>query len=338
MGKIYKYLLLDFFKTLILYFMILFFLISVIYFVRIAGFTSVMSLGFGDIFQIYFYYVPQIIMYTFPLTYFIALVVSLYNFSKDGEVLVLFTLGFSPKNVVLVYLLISFLVSLLLVFNSLIMMPLSEQASKNYIKIKKVESKIDIKSSELGQSIGSWNIFVKDKEGNIYKDILLFSSDYNNNEQLILAKSAKFKTESGGISLTLVDGNSFSMGKDFVQTSFDTLKLSYKDSKDQLQNKGIVQYWLDAKNSQYRAMWLCVYMLLSLFPFLSVMLAFCIGIVNIRVQRRNIALWIGLVIFVYYGIIFQISQVYPLYGGILFVSLFFLASSVIFQRMIIRRY
>lgn len=338
MGKIYKYLLLDFFKILILYFMILFFLISVVYFVRIAGLTSVMSLGFSDIFQIYFYYVPQIIMYTFPLTYFIALVVSLYNFSKDGEILVLFTLGFSPKNVVATYMIISFIISLLLVFNSIIMMPLSKQASKNFVKIKKVESKINIKSSELGQSIGSWNIFVRDKKDNTYQDIVLFSSDYNKNEQLILAKSAKFKTGSSGISLTLIDGNSFTMGEDLVQTSFEKLKLSYNDSKEGLENRGIIEYWMDAKNDPYKAMWLCIYMMLSLFPFLGVMLAFCIGVVNIRVQRRNIALWIGAVIVVYYGVTFQLSQVYPLYGAVFFALGFFIVSFFTFRKMILQRY
>jgi lipopolysaccharide export system permease protein len=306
--------------------------------VRIAGLTAVIILSFADIFQIYLYYIPQIVIYTFPITYFIALVVSFYNFSKDGEILTLFILGYSPKRVALTYMIITFFISLALLFNSLIMMPLSKQASKNFVKIKKVESKIDIQSTKVGQNLGDWNIFAKEKDGNRYKDIVLFSNKFNENEQFIVASNALLSTKGNSILLTLYSGRSFTMGLDFIQTDFKRLQLAYRDTKDELEKKGIIQYWLDVKHSSYKSMWLSIYLLISFFPLFSLLLAFCIGIVNIRLQRRNIAFWISLVIVVYYGAIFNISSYYSLVGGVTFGLLFFMSSIYIFYRIIIQRY
>jgi len=340
MGKIYRYLLGDFFKTFLTYFGIMFFLVSVIYFVRIAGYTSVMTLDFVDIAQIYFYYLPQIVIYTFPLTYFIALVVSLYNFSKEGEMLVLFSLGKSPKKVIGVYLLISFFVSVFLIVNSLVLMPLSEQASHNFLKIKRVESKINVRSSEVGQKIGKWNIFTKESQKYKYKDLILFSNNYEGKEQLILAKSAKFDSFGDTVSLTLDDGNHFMIDGDnrVVQTEFKVLKLTNSLQRSTLDNKSIYEYWLDAKKDSYRSKWLSIYILLSLFPFLSVLLAFAIGIVNTRIEKRSISFWIALVVIFYYGFVFKLADKSPLYGGIGFVVFFVIVSYIVVNNKIFKRY
>ncbi len=339
MGKIYRYLLGDFAKTFFTYFGILFFLVSVIYFVRIAGYTAIMSMSFTDIFQIYFYYVPQIIIYTFPITYFISLVLSLYNFSKDGEMLVLFSLGKSPKSVISVYLLLSFFVSLFLIVNSLILMPLSEQASHNFLKIKKVESKINVKSSEVGQKIADWSIFTKKSKEFVYNDLVLFSSNYKDKEQFILSKSAKFDSFGDSVSLTLNDGNHFMIGKDsIVQTKFKTLKLTNALYRDSLEDKSIYEYWMDAKTVKYRLKWLSIYMLFSIFPFLSVPFAFSLGIINTRVEKRTVSFWIGLVIVVYYGFVFKLADISPVKGGLLFVFLYSLTGFLILRKMILKRY
>jgi len=339
MGKIYKYLLKDFFRTFLTYFGILFFLVSIIYFVRIAGYTSVMTMSFADIFTIYLYYVPQIVIYTFPLTYFIALVLSLYNFSKDGEMLVLFSLGKAPKNVMNFYLIVSFLVSIFLVVNSLILMPLSEQSSDNFLKIKRVESKINVRSSEVGQKIGSWHIFTKKSDNFRYDDLVLFSSNYKNKMQFILSKSAKFESYKNSISLILKNGNHFMISNDkIIQTSFETLKLTNALYRDKLDNKSIFEYWADAKNNQYRSRWLSIYVLLSLFPFLSVFLAFSIGIINTRIQKRTVSFWIALVIVIYYGFIFKIAQISPFYGSVVFILFFSGISFLILKVLILKRY
>ena len=340
MGKIYRYLLGDFFKTLGRYFLILFFLVSVIYFVRIAGYTAVMSMSFSDILTIYFYYVPQILIYTFPLTYFVALVLSLYDFSKDGEILVLFSLGKSPKKIIIVYLMISFVISIFLIINSLILMPLSEQASHNFLKIKRVESKINVKSSEVGQKIGNWNIFTQKSDEYKYDDLVLFSLSNNKKIQFILSKYAIFDSQGDSVSLTLYDGNHFIITDDdrIIQTKYDTLKLTNALYRDKLDNKSIYEYWLDAKNDRYRSRWLSIYMLLSIFPFISVFLAFAVGIINMRVEKRFIGLWIALIVLIYYSFTFKLAEVSPLYGGVTFILIFTLGSIFILKKMILNRY
>ncbi len=337
MGKIYSYLLKDFFLTLTRYFLTLFLLVSVMYFVRIANYTSVMSLSFLDIFQIYFYYLPQIVIYTFPLSFFIALTYSLYNFSKDGEMLVLFSLGKSPKKILNLYLIVSFLTSIALIINSLILMPLSEQASKNFLKIKKLESKINVKDSEVGQRVGEWNIFTKKDGNNRYKDLVLFSK--RDKEQLILANSAKFDSSNSKIKLILKDGNHYLISDEhIVATRFKNLILTNNLEKDKLSHKGIVEYWSEAKTNSYRSKWLSIYILLSLFSFLSVPNAFSIGIINSRIQKRVISFWVGLVVIIYYGVAFKVATKSPLYGSIIFITLFSIFSYIIFKKVILKRY
>jgi len=339
MGKIYRYLLSDFFKTFLTYFGILFFLVSVIYFVKISRLTAVMSMSFPDIFTMYLYYIPQILIYTFPLTYFISLVISLHSFSKDGEMLVLFSLGKSPKKVINVYLLISFFVSVFLIINSLILMPLSGQASRNFLKIKKVESKLNIKSSEVGQKIGDWNIFTKKSDKYQYSDLVLFS--YNKNkEQIILSKGAEFKSKGDSVSLVLKNGNHFMIdfNDKIIQTNFEILTLTNDLYRDKLDNKSIYEYWLYAKTNKHRSRWLCIYMLLSIFPFLSIFLAFSVGIINARIQKRAISFWIAFVIMIYYGFTFKIAEKSPLYGSIVFVVIFTFVSYMILRKSILKRY
>jgi len=340
MGKIYRYLLGGFFKTFLTYFGILFFFVSIVYFVRIAGYTSVLSLSFEDIFQIYFYYVPQLLMYVFPLTYFIALSISLFNFSKEGEMLVLFSLGKSPLKIVFVYFVISFLFFIFLLMNSLILMPLSEQASDNFLKVKKVESKINLKSSEVGQKIANWNIFTAKKENNnTYLDIVLFSPNYKKSMQFILAKNAKFDSFGNKITLSLTNGNHFIIKEnEIIQTEFGKLNISNPIYKDKLENKKIFEYWLEAKHNHYRAKWLCIYVMLSFFVIATIFAAFSIGIVNTRVQKRSISFWIGLVVVVYYIFVFKIADISPLKGSIIFSILFVLITFLIFYKTILKRY
>ena len=338
MGKIYSYLLRDFFSTVIRYFLILFLLVSIMYFVRIANYTSVMTLSFVDIFQIYFYYVPQIVIYTFPLTFFIALTYSLHNFSKDGEMLVLFSLGKSPRKVLNLYLIVAFLTSIALIINSLILMPLSEQASKNFMKIKKMESKINVKGNEVGQSVSGWNIFTKKVSDNRYNDLVLFSKT-KDKEQLILAKNAQFNSTNSKINLVLNAGNHYLINhKETIQTGYQKLTLTNNLHKDELSHKSIFEYWSDAKTNSYRSRWLSIYILLSMFPLLSVFNAFSIGVINSRVQKRVISLWVGISVLVYYGTAFKIAAKSPLLGSIGFITIFTLISFLIFNKIIIKRY
>jgi len=338
MGKIYSYLLKEFVSSLTRYFLILFLLVSIVYFVRIAGYTEYMVLTFVDIFQIYFYFVPQIILYTFPITFFIALTYTLFNFSKDGEMLVIFSLGKSPKSLINLFLLVGVFTSLLLMINSLILIPLSEQSSDNFLSIKKTESKINVKGNEVGQRVGKWNIFTKKVDDLEYKDLVMFSKD-SKKEQLILAKGAKFGSSNNKVILFLENGAHYLINKnEIVQTNFKELKLQNNLKRDTLSNKGIVEYWSEIDKNHYRAKWLSSYMLLSLFPLLSIFLAFSIGVINARVQNRIVSFWIGLTVFSYYGFLFKVADKSPLYGSFGFIVLFSMISYLILNKTILKRY
>ena len=218
-------------------------------------------------------------------------------------------------------------------------MPLSEQASDNFLEIKKVESKINIRSSEVGQKIDSWHIFTQKANEFEYNDIVLFSKKYKNNEQIIFAKSAKFNSSHNSVSLVLKDGNHFVLYDDtFVQTKYKQLSLVNALRHKKLDDKQIVLYWSEAKTDKYRAKWLSIYILLSIFPFLSVMFAFSIGVVNSRIEKRNISFWIGLFVFVYYGLVFKLSDIKPLEGTLFLVLFSFVFGWLVVNKKILKRY
>jgi len=67
-------------------------------------------------------------------------------------------------------------------------------------------------------------------------------------------------------------------------------------------------------------------------------LAFSIGVINTRVQKRFISFWIGLSVLVYYGFLFKVADKSPLFGGLGFVILFSLISYWILNKTILKRY
>ena len=340
MDRIYGYLLKNFFKNLLTYFGIFFLLLSIINFVRIAGYTTEISMSFADIFRLYFYVIPQLVIYVLPLTYFIAMVLTFNNFSKDGEMLVLFSLGKSPKSVLSFFLFVSFVISLFLVVNSLVFMPRSEQMSDNFLEIKKVESKINIRTSEVGQKIGKWNIFSKQGKGDVYRDLALFSKD-RGKSQIILANEAKLVSGKREMSLMLDHGTHYrydSLNDSLIKTKYEKLKFTYNLHKGKLDTKGIVDFWLEAKTNSNRAKWLLLYLLFSFLPFFGVAYAFSIGIINPRVQKRAVGVWITVVIFIYYFVAYNISVTTPLVGGIVFAVSFFVLGLIFVKKMILNRY
>ena len=107
---------------------------------------------------------PRILIFTIPISFFVALAMSLFRLSKENETIVLFTLGYSSEKIARFFLFLAFIVSVSMLLISLFMMPLAENLKDNFVSYKKISANLNIKSSEFGQKFSDWLVFIDDQK------------------------------------------------------------------------------------------------------------------------------------------------------------------------------
>ena len=280
-------------------------------------------------------------IYILPITFFISLTLAIYKMSQDNECIVLFTMSMSPKKITKVFFLLSSFVSIGLLINALIFMPLSDQLSKNFLQEKKLEANINIKSSEFGQKFASWNVFVNQLSSkNNYKDIILFKRDAQKGvDTFIISNQANIDTNNSLFALVLNNGAVYNLKQEELKLiNYEELKITYAPEIKEIQSDDILEYWDKAKNSKKRAKHLSQAILLSMFPFLTYLFAISFGIVNTRNETSYVYLKIFSVIIVFYTLASLVSTKIPFIGTIGILMLFYIAAHILFRKKILSRY
>lgn len=101
----------------------LFFITSIIFLVRIASLTSVVTINFLELGTLYSYVIPNILFYTLPVSFFISLVITLSKLSSEYELIVITSFGLNPKNILKIFLPVTFIISVSLLIISLGLIP-----------------------------------------------------------------------------------------------------------------------------------------------------------------------------------------------------------------------
>ncbi len=341
MDRVSRYLLGNFFGTFLSLFFTLFFLASVIFFIKISSLTSLFSVSFADLGEAYLYVLPQIIVYSLPVTFFISVAMSAFKLSNDNEMIVLFALTLSPNKMARLFFVISLFVSLFLLINSVIFIPIAKQLNKNFIEYKKLESKINIKSSSYGQKFQDYSLFINGDSKSGYKDIVLYYKDSNgSDERFIMAKEATIENNNSKITIDLKSGKLYNLqdGNKIDEFSYSDMRMSYKPNVKDLRYSTVKEYWMRAKEDKQRAKDLSINVLISFFPLASFLFALSFGIAHTRHEKPNIYLYMFLVVLIYYLLMYKISLTFPLIGTALLLILFHLASGIFFRNRILKRY
>ena len=161
MNRANRYLLKHFSELFSSLFFILFFITSVVFFIKITTLTAVIQMNFLELGTLYVYLLPRTLIYTLPVTFFIALCITLFNLSRENETIVLFTLGYNPKKIAQFFMSFASLLSFILVLDLLVLIPISKQLNTNFIEYKKAEAKFNIKASEFGQKFSDWFVYIE---------------------------------------------------------------------------------------------------------------------------------------------------------------------------------
>ena len=337
MNRAYRYLFKHFSSLFSSLFFILFFITSVIFFIKITALTSVISMNFLELGTLYIYLLPRTLIYTLPITFFIALCITLFNLSKENETIVLFTLGYNPANIARFFMGIASTLSLILILDILVLIPISKQLNINFIEYKKAEAKFNIKASEFGQKFSNWFVYIdRIDEEKVYQGVTLYQiPEKNENEKFILAKNAIIDNSKGSLQLSLDKGNIFEFAPlEINQIDFERMHINVQPKTAIGNLQTIVEYWEGVFTDQRRAYDFSFFLLIALFPIASTLIALSIGIVTYRYNREGIYLAMFTTIALYLGLTNVISSWHPQSAPISVFFVTLIASYLLYKKRI----
>lgn len=330
------------------FFLVLFFIASIVMLIGIASVTLVVKLSFLDLVQLYTYSLPGTIFFIIPITFFGACAIGLARLSYDHELLVFFSLGIAPKNIIKAFLPLCIFVSLVLLVFSLILVPASKSAYYSFIRAKKEKIDVNIHAGEFGQKLGDWLVYVGKNQGDTFSNLVLFSHKGLALESFIIAKKGRIKNQEGVFELQLEKGNAYFAKKDQLRkVQFEQLNLrnrlafSEKKNAAYLHSHDYIGYWKKAfgkhpdKNQQRR---FTQAILVALFPLASLFLIPTFGIANPRFSKNLSYVYVLLSVGIYFLGMHAVSQDAPLSGTIGLPIVWFLGSYWLYKRLIARFY
>lgn len=312
---------------------------SIVFFIQIARITSFIEINFAELGKLYSYTIPQILLFTVPIGFFVAVGMSFFRLSKENESIVIFTLGQNPKKIASFFLLISAILSVLLLVNSLIAMPYVKNLNDNFIDYKKSKINLNIKPNEFGQSFGNWMIFVgeKDEKNNTYRDIIMFYND-ENNEKFINANSGHLQNHNSNLEFILQNGKIYNIEKNRWNIGeFNILSIQSELKSKENSLFSVANYWAGIFKSKKVAKKFTIYVLLSLFPLASVLFALSFGIVTYRYEKGIIYFGVFGVLCVYFSLIMIFSK-HHFYAVLGIFLLSFISSNLFFKQKILSKY
>ena len=221
--------------------------------------------------------------------------------------------------------LLGFLFSLLLLNISFLGMPLSKQFYRSFKDNKKAEAKLNIIPGKLGQKFGEYYIYVKEKKGKDFYNIVIYNRTDKNNEQFFAAQKGKLHKRNTTTSLMLMDGYGYTYSDiKLKQAKYKTLEVYDQSRKNNFHFQDIVAFWSRANTDQSIMHKLLFYTFISLIPLLSVYLVAAFTMINPRYQQNCTFLVIFSISLLFYVIASALQKwgsIYLIIAAIFFTSL-----------------
>lgn len=337
MNRVSRYLLKHFSELFSSLFFILFFITSVVFFIKITALTAIIKMNFWELGTLYIYLLPKTLVYTLPITFFVALCITLFNLSKENETIVLFTLGYNPKKIAQLFLGLSTLLSFILILDVLLLIPISKQLNSNFIEYKKAEAKFNIKANEFGQKFSDWLVYIEHSDNDRhYKGVTLYqTATQKEDEKLIVATNAIIDNEKGVLRLNLDQGKIFEFTKEGIQqVDFERMHINSQPKTIVGKLQSIIEYWNGVFTDHKRAYDLSFLLLISLFPLATTLVALSIGIVTYRYNKGGIYVEMFVVISFYLVLATLLSTWHPQSAPLVVFLIMFLSAYKIYQKRI----
>ncbi|MCI7484817.1 MAG: LptF/LptG family permease [Helicobacter sp.] len=333
-----RYLFLSFSQLFFPFFIVLLFIASVVLLINIAARTYIVKMDFLDLFALFCYSLPGSVFFIIPITFFASLVLGVAKLSYDYELMVFFALGVKPSDILKAFLPIILLATAILLVFSLIMVPLSTSASKNFVAQKRADIDVNLKAGELGQKLGDWLIYVDEAKDRHYKNLILYSQDsVLDSQSFIVAQEGVTRNSDGLFELLLSGGDAyFTEENEIRKISYKQMNVRQIIGEPQLSGYDLIDYWKDALNhnskSQERKFSQAI--LVSFFPLASIFLILVFGVANPRFQSNMSYFYVIGSVALYFVMVHISSENFPFLGITCIPTLWFIGSYLLYRRTI----
>lgn len=291
-------------------FFTLFFITSIVYLVKIASLTSIIKIDFIELMQMYSYSLANILFLTLPISFFAASIIALSKLSSEYELIIFTSFGLKPMQILKTLFPMMFLLSFLLLILSMDLIPKSEYLNAKFLSFKQAQAQFNIKASEYGQSFGDWLIYMESNEGSKYNDIKLLTTTPSK-DQFIIAKNAYVNNLSSNMNLQLEDGKTLIIEPNEInQINFKTMFLFHSIENEFVKPfTDTIDYWqINLIDSDRTLRKFNFYILISLFPLLSLFFIIQLSYFNPRFDKNRSSIYIIAFATIYYILAYYLSK------------------------------
>jgi lipopolysaccharide export system permease protein len=282
-----RYISINFTKAFLTIFLPIFFIGSLVLIITLSSITSLMQVSFIEMVRIFGYKLPLIIFYSVPISFLVAVVVTLLRLSLENELMALFALGIKSKQLMRQFWIIASLFTLLLLVLSLLEMPQAKQRYKAFKAYKLTQAKLNISPSRLGQKFGDLFVYLKEKDGQRMKGIVLYTKDDKGTNRLFIAEEAEIENVNSTVTLTLKDGSGYTFEKESLkEIDYDIMKIFHNIDSDSYNYKNVIEYWIKYSYNPKRKGRIFFFIFISLIPMLGLYIVASFSIINPRYQSN----------------------------------------------------
>jgi len=277
----------NFQRSFFTIFLPLFFIGSLVFIIKISALTASIQISFIEMMYLFGYNLPAILFYTLPISFLVAVVTTLLRLSNDNELMALFALGASAKVVLRRLFFIATLFSLILLILSLGLMPKTKQQYKAFKIEKTAQAQININPSKLGQKFGDLFVYVKAKEGNTLKEIVIYKKDKAHSDQLFIAKEATFENNNSLVTLSLKKGSGYTYTQESLKrVNYETLSVFKNLNTEAFTYHNLLVYWAATLSNPKKHGRIFFFIFSSLIPLLALAIIAAFSITNPRYQKN----------------------------------------------------
>jgi len=282
-----KYLSYNFTSSFLTIFLPLFFIGALVFIIKISALTASIQISFLEMIQLFSYNLPAILFYTIPISFLVAVVMTLLRLSNDNELMALFALGTKSKSILNHFVIISLLFSIVLLILSLGLMPKTKQQFKAFKHLKSSEAQVNINPSKLGQKFGNLFIYVKSKDNDTLHDVVIYNKDTTHRDQLFMAKSAEIKNKDAVITLTLKNGSGYTFDKESLkEINYEKMQVFQNLNTKEFTYHNIISYWIELSLESDSKRRILFFIYISLIPFMALYIIASFSIINPRYQKN----------------------------------------------------
>jgi len=284
--SISSYLSQNFTNSFLTIFLPLFFIGALVFIIKISTLTASIQISFIEMMQLFSYNLPAILFYTLPVSFLVAVVMTLLRLSNDNELMALFALGTKAKSIMYRFFFISFLFSIILLILSLGLMPKTKQQFKSFKHEKSTQAQVNINPSKLGQKFGNLFVYVKSKDGKMLNNIVIYNKDKNHTDQLFIAKSATISNKDSLVTLTLNDGSGYTFSEDDLkEINYEQMQVFQSLTSDEFTYSNIIEYWTKLSKT-WRKGKILFFIYVSMIPMMTLYIIASFSIINPRYQKN----------------------------------------------------